>query len=79
MDSIMSLWQRWHANAESDSPAAMQTEEEQQEVRAMRASMQRLPADIQPQPVSQPTGVCHVCYIEDYTDDNLLLEVSSQP
>ena len=53
----------------------MQSEEEQQELQALRANMQRLPADIQPQPASQPTGVCHVCFVEDYTDDNLLLEV----
>ena len=38
--------------------------------------MQHLPAGIQPQTAQQPAGVCHVCYVEDYSDDNLLLEVS---
>lgn len=37
--------------------------------------MQQVPAGIQAQKAHPPTGVCHVCFIEDYTDDNLLLEV----
>ena len=37
--------------------------------------MQHLPSGIQPQTAQQPAGVCHVCYVEDYSDDNLLLEV----
>ncbi len=54
---------------------AVQTEEEQRERQACEAGMQRLPAGIQVQSASQPAGVCHVCYVEDYSDDNLLLEV----
>ena len=37
--------------------------------------MQQLPAGMQAQAAQQPAGVCHVCFVEDYTDDNLLLEV----
>jgi hypothetical protein len=37
--------------------------------------MQHLPSGIQPQTAQQPAGVCHVCYVEDYSDDNLLLQV----
>ena len=44
---------------------------------AARAGMQRLPAGICPQPAPHPAGFCHVCFTEEYTDDNLLLEVSA--
>ena len=53
----------------------LQTDEEQRERQACEASRQRLPAGIQAQPAQQPAGVCHVCHVEDYSDDNLLLEV----
>jgi len=53
----------------------LQTDEEQREREACEASMQHLPSGIQPQTAQQPAGVCHVCYVEDYSDDNLLLEV----
>ncbi len=53
----------------------LQTDEEQREREACEASMQHLPAGIQAQTAQQPAGVCHVCYVEDYSDDNLLLEV----
>ncbi len=54
----------------------LQTDEEQRERQACEAGMQHLPSGIQPQTAQQPAGVCHVCYVEDYSDDNLLLEVS---
>ena len=53
----------------------MQSEEQAGTRRAAEANMQRLPGGVQPQPTAQPAGCCHVCYNEDYTDDNLLLEV----
>jgi len=53
----------------------LQTEEEQREREGCEAGMQRLPSGIQAQTAQQPAGVCHVCYVEDYSDDNLLLEV----
>jgi len=53
----------------------LQTDEEQREREACEAGMQHLPSGIQPQTAQQPAGVCHVCYVEDYSDDNLLLEV----
>ena len=56
--------------------ADLQTEEERREHEACQAGMQRLPAGVQPQVACQPAGVCHVCHVEDYSDDNLLLEVS---
>lgn len=54
----------------------VQTEEEQRERHAFQAGMQQLPAGVQAQVAHQAAGVCHVCYVEDYSDDNLLLEVS---
>ena len=54
----------------------LQTADEQRERQAFEASMQQLPAGTQAQKAHAPTGVCHVCFIEDYTDDNLLLEVA---
>lgn len=53
----------------------LQTAEEQRDRQAFSASMQQLPAGIQAQKARPPAGVCHVCFIEDYTDDNLLIEV----
>ena len=53
----------------------MQTADEQRDRQAFEASIQQVPAGIQAQKAHPPTGVCHVCFIEDYTDDNLLLEV----
>lgn len=61
--------------ANVESCCHLQTEEEQREQQAVKAGMQRLPAGIQQQRAQQPAGVCHVCYVEDYSDDNLLLEV----
>ena len=53
----------------------MQSAEQVRTRRAAEANMQRLPGGVQPQPHPQPAGFCHVCFTEDYTDDNLLLEV----
>ncbi|KAL0040242.1 hypothetical protein WJX77_001213 [Trebouxia sp. C0004] len=55
-------------------PVPLLTDEEQRERQACEAGMQHLPFRIQPQTAQQPAGVCHVCYVEDYSDDNLLLE-----
>lgn len=53
----------------------LQTENQQRMRDAAVAGMQRLPPGITSQQAPQPAGVCHVCFTEDYTDDNLLLEV----
>lgn len=59
----------------SATTVVLQTAEEQRDRQAFSASMQQLPAGIQAQKAHPPAGVCHVCFIEDYTDDNLLIEV----
>ena len=59
----------------SQHSCLLQTADEQRDRQAFSAMMQQLPAGIQAQIAHPPTGVCHVCFIEDYTDDNLLLEV----
>lgn len=56
---------------------AVQTEEQIRKRDATQAGMQRLPPGVYPQPAPQPAGCCHVCFTEDYTDDNLLLEVQT--
>ena len=54
----------------------LQTAEEHRDRQAFSASMQQLPAGVQGQKGTHPpAGVCHVCFVEDYTDDNLLIEV----
>ncbi|DBA66045.1 TPA: hypothetical protein ACH3X2_003050 [Trebouxia sp. C0005] len=66
--------ERYAAWPSQPPPVPHLTDEEQREREACEASMQHLPAGIQPQTAQQPAGVCHVCYVEDYSDDNLLLE-----